>query len=75
MSHVTLVALSVRIGYTLVKSGMLEHTTENGGSVQWQLIFGCHVDLLTYYALEKEASPRFRENVMRDMKVIYERAS
>ena len=37
--------------------------------------FGCHVDLLTYYALEKEASPRFRENVMRDMRVFYERAS
>jgi predicted nucleotidyltransferase len=43
--------------------------------VDLQEALGCHVDLLTYSALEKEAKPRFRENVMRDMRVIYERAS
>ena len=35
--------------------------------------FGCHVDLITYDALEYEAKPRFRENVLRDVRVIYER--
>ena len=43
--------------------------------VDLQEVFGCHVDLLTYDALESEAKPRFRENVMRDVRVIYERAS
>ena len=43
--------------------------------VDLQEAFGCHVDMLTYDALETEAKPRFRENVMRDMRVIYERAS
>ena len=43
--------------------------------VDLQETFGCHVDLLTYKALESEAKPRFRENVMRDVRVIYERAS
>ncbi len=36
---------------------------------------GRHVDLLTFNALETEAKPRFRENVMRDVRVIYERES
>jgi len=35
--------------------------------------FGCHVDLITYYALENEAKSRFRENVLRNVRVIYER--
>ena len=35
--------------------------------------FGCPVDLLTYNALYTEAKPRFRENVLRDERVIYER--
>ena len=35
--------------------------------------FGRRVDLITYNALNREAKPRFRENVWRDMKVIYER--
>lgn len=35
--------------------------------------FGCHVDLITYDALEREATLKFRENVMRDERVIYER--
>lgn len=43
--------------------------------VDLQEAFGCHVDLLTYHALDTEAKPRFRENVMRDARVIYERAS
>ena len=43
--------------------------------VDLQEAFGCHVDLLTYDALETEAKPRFRENVLRDMRVIYERAN
>jgi predicted nucleotidyltransferase len=43
--------------------------------VDLQEALGCHVDLLTYNALETEAKPRFRENVMRDVRVIYERAS
>lgn len=35
--------------------------------------FGRSVDLITYDALENEAKPRFRENVLRDVRVIYER--
>jgi len=34
--------------------------------------FNRHVDLLTYNALEHEVKPRFRENVLRDARVIYE---
>ncbi|MDR1833029.1 MAG: nucleotidyltransferase family protein [Fusobacteriaceae bacterium] len=34
---------------------------------------GCHVDLLTFEALEREARGRFKENVKREMRVIYER--
>ena len=43
--------------------------------VDLQEAFGCHVDLLTYDALETEAKPKFRENVLRDVRVIYERAN
>jgi predicted nucleotidyltransferase len=32
-----------------------------------------HVDLITYDALEREAEPRFRDNVLRDERIIYER--
>jgi predicted nucleotidyltransferase len=35
--------------------------------------FGRSVDLLTFDALETETKPRFRENVMRDVRVFYER--
>jgi len=35
--------------------------------------FNCHVDLITYHALYNEAKPKFRENVLRDERVIYER--
>jgi predicted nucleotidyltransferase len=34
---------------------------------------GCKVDLLTFEALEREARGHFKENVMREMRVIYER--
>jgi predicted nucleotidyltransferase len=34
---------------------------------------GCQVDLLTYDALINEAKPKFRDNVMRDERIIYER--
>jgi predicted nucleotidyltransferase len=43
--------------------------------VDLQEAFGCHVDLMTYNALNTEVKPRFRDNVMRDVRVIYERAS
>jgi predicted nucleotidyltransferase len=35
--------------------------------------FGRKVDLLTFEALDREAVPSFRENVLRDMRVFYER--
>ena len=35
--------------------------------------FDRHVDLLTYNALYNEAKPSFKENVLRDARVIYER--
>ncbi|MDR1322218.1 MAG: nucleotidyltransferase domain-containing protein [Gracilibacteraceae bacterium] len=34
---------------------------------------GRHVDLLTFEALEREAGVTFKENVKREMRVIYER--
>jgi predicted nucleotidyltransferase len=37
--------------------------------------FGCRIDLITYDALYNEAKPRFRDNVLREMRVIYERES
>ena len=43
--------------------------------VDLQEAFGCHVDLMTYNALETEVKPRFRDNVMRDVRIIYERTS
>jgi predicted nucleotidyltransferase len=33
--------------------------------------FGCHVDLITYNALYREAKPSFRDAVLRDARVIY----
>jgi predicted nucleotidyltransferase len=36
-------------------------------------ICDCHVDLLTFDALEHKAQEQFKENVMREMRVIYER--
>ena len=33
---------------------------------------GCHVDLLTYYGLDNDAKPEFKEAVLRDVKIIYE---
>jgi len=42
--------------------------------VDLQEAFGRHVDLLTYNALETEGMPQLRENVMRDVRVIYERS-
>lgn len=35
--------------------------------------FARHVDLITYNALFTETTPGFKENVLRDMRVIYER--
>ena len=43
--------------------------------VDLQEAFECHIDLLTFNALETEVKPKFRENVMQDVRVIYERAS
>ena len=43
--------------------------------VDLQEAFGCHVDLLTYDALETEAKPKFRENVLSNARVIYERSN
>jgi predicted nucleotidyltransferase len=37
--------------------------------------FDCHVDLITYDALYNVAKPQFRENVLSEMRVIYERES
>jgi predicted nucleotidyltransferase len=37
--------------------------------------FACHVDLITYDALYNVAKPQFRENVLSEMRVIYERES
>jgi predicted nucleotidyltransferase len=34
-----------------------------------------HVDLITFDALYTEAKPRFKENVLRDVRTIYERES
>lgn len=34
---------------------------------------GRRVDLLTFGSFERDAKPRFKENVMRDVRVIYER--
>ncbi|MCL2698754.1 MAG: nucleotidyltransferase family protein [Defluviitaleaceae bacterium] len=36
-------------------------------------IFGCHVDLITYEALHRQSKPKFRERVLRDERVFYER--
>ena len=35
--------------------------------------FSCHVDLITFDALYTEAKRNFKENVLRDARVIYER--
>jgi len=40
-----------------------------------QNALSCHVDLLTYDGLFREAKPTFRESVLRDERVIYERES
>jgi predicted nucleotidyltransferase len=34
---------------------------------------GCSIDLLTFEALEREARGHFKENVKREMRIIYER--
>ena len=44
-----------------------------GLHVDLEKAFSRHVDLLTFDALETEAKPRFRENVLRDVRFIYER--
>jgi len=44
-----------------------------GLHVDLEEAFGCRVDLLTFNALEQEAKPQFRENVLRDVRMIYER--
>ena len=44
-----------------------------GLCIDLEEVFGCHVDLIAYDALENEAKPRFRENVLRNVRVIYER--
>jgi len=44
-----------------------------GLHVDLEKAFDCHVDLITYNALENEAKSRFRENVLRNVRVIYER--
>jgi len=44
-----------------------------GLHVDLEEAFGCRVDLLTFDALANEAKPQFRENVLRDLRVIYER--
>ena len=36
---------------------------------------GCHVDLITYEALYRQSKPKFRERVLRDERVFYERAN
>lgn len=44
-----------------------------GLHVDLQEAFKRHVDLLTFNALENEAKPQFRENVLSDLRYIYER--
>ena len=44
-----------------------------GLQVDLEDVLSCHVDLITYDALYNVARPQFRENVLRDMRVIYER--
>jgi predicted nucleotidyltransferase len=38
-----------------------------------QEALSCHVDLITYDALYTESKPGFKENVLREARVIYER--
>jgi hypothetical protein len=44
-----------------------------GLHVDLEEAFGRHVDLITFNALENEAMPRFKENVLRNVRTIYER--
>jgi len=44
-----------------------------GLQIDLEEAFGRRVDLLTFGSFERAAKPRFRENVMRDVRVIYER--
>jgi len=46
-----------------------------GLHVDLEKAFARHVDLITYDALYTEAKPLFKENVLRDVRVIYERES
>ena len=44
-----------------------------GLQIDLEAALGRRVDLLTFGSFEREAKPRFKENVMRDVRVIYER--
>ena len=46
-----------------------------GLHIDLEKAFARRVDLITFDALYTEAKPRFRENVLRDARVIYERES
>ncbi|MCL2699590.1 MAG: nucleotidyltransferase family protein [Defluviitaleaceae bacterium] len=46
-----------------------------GLHVDLEEAFGCHVDLITYESLHRQAKPKFRERILKDERVFYERAN